>query len=51
MKIEIVHGILGEMRFAEETTPWFCDSCGTIQVASKAGFRGPIKTVDVKLMA
>ena len=34
-----VRGILGEMDFAEKRIAWFCDNRGTIQAASKVGFR------------
>ena len=44
-----VRGILGEMGFAEKRTAWFCDNRGTILAASKVGFRGHTKQVDIKL--
>ena len=46
---KFIRGVLGEMGFAEKITPWFCDNRGTIQAASKVGFRGRTKHVDIKL--
>ena len=45
----LIRGILGEMRFHEERIPWFCDNRGAIQAASRIGFGGRTKHVDIKL--
>ena len=34
---------------AEQGIPWFCDNRGAIQAASKVGFGGRTKHVDIKL--
>ena len=44
-----IRGILGEMGFPEERIPWFCDNRGAIQAASRIGFGGRTKHVDIKL--
>ena len=44
-----IRGTLGEMGFAEERMPWFCGNRGTIQTASKVGFIGRTKHVEIKL--
>ena len=44
-----VRGILGEMDFAEKRIAWFSDNRGSIQAASKVGFRGRTRHVDMKL--
>ena len=37
------------MSFTEKIIPWFCDNRGTIQAASKVGFRECTNHVDIKL--
>ena len=44
-----INGILQEVGIAEQGIPWFCDNCGAIQAASKVGFGGRTKHVDIKL--
>ena len=42
-------GVLEEIGVCVETVPWFCDNRSAIYAASKAGFKGRTKHVDVKL--
>ena len=44
-----INGILREVGIAEQGIPWFCDNRGAIQAASKVGFGGRTKLVDIKL--
>jgi len=42
-------GILVELGFPKAKMPWFCDNRGAIQSASKVGFRGRTRHVDIAL--
>ena len=44
-----LNGILIELGFPEARMPWFCDNRGAIQSASKVGFRGRTRHVDIAL--
>lgn len=44
-----IKGILKDIRISQGVTPWGCDNHGAIQSASKIGFCGSTKRVDVKL--
>ena len=44
-----LNGILVELGFPETRMPWFCNNRGAIQSASKVGFRGRTRHVDIAL--
>ncbi|CAM9676061.1 unnamed protein product [Sphacelaria rigidula] len=44
-----IRGILDEMGLPQDTTLWFCDSRGAIQVATVTGFNGGTRYGNMKL--